>query len=131
MMIWCWCWRWNWFGGRPDGRGMLLVGGRYAAAPISKWLHHESGDHLEVADIHCRHGVTELQGRDPDHEVLEWDGAAFPLRFSVDPSRPAGDLEGQGIDRNGGKKIVEKLPAAAGLRGILSLARCRAPARSR
>ena len=84
----------GWAGDAPGWRAICS-----AAAPISKWLHHESGDHLEVAHIHCRHGVTELQGRDPDHEVLEWDGDAFPLRFSVDPSRPAGDLEGQRIDR--------------------------------
>jgi hypothetical protein len=74
---------------------------------------------LKVADIRCRHCVSKLQRRHSDHKILERNHDSLPFGFAVDPGRPAGNVERQRINGNGGEEVLEKLPPTIGLRRIL------------
>jgi hypothetical protein len=73
----------------------------------------ESGGH-SLSPLRIQTPTPSLRSQD-----LGTESRHLPFGFAVDPGRPSGNVERKWINGNGGEEVLEKLPAAIGLRRIL------------
>jgi hypothetical protein len=78
---------------------------------MSKPLHFEIRNHLEMPDVVRHHCIAQIQD---GYAIMRSgsDSDAPSLLFGVKPARFAREVDRNGINRNISDKIVQELPAA-------------------